>query len=113
MNCLFCNIAQKKIPATVVYEDKDVIAFKDLNPQAPTHILIVPHKHIATLNDLKPVDAELVGKLVLAAKKIAEEHEHAEGGYRLVLNCNKDAGQTVFHIHCHLLGGRAMHWPPG
>ncbi len=113
MNCLFCNIAQKKIPATIVYEDEDVVALKDLNPQAPTHILIIPQKHISTLNDLQPGDAALVGKVILAAKNIAKEKGLAEGGYRLVLNCNKDAGQTVFHIHCHLLGGRAMLWPPG
>jgi len=113
MSCLFCNIAQKKIPATLVYEDDDVVAFEDLNPQAPTHVLVIPRKHIATLNDVQPEDAELIGKVILAAKKIAKESGHAEGGYRLVLNCNKEAGQTVFHIHCHLLGGRAMHWPPG
>jgi len=113
MSCLFCNIAQKKIPATLVYEDDDVVAFKDLNPQAPTHVLVIPRKHIETLNDVQPEDAELIGKVILAAKKIAKENGHAEAGYRLVLNCNKEAGQTVFHIHCHLLGGRAMHWPPG
>jgi len=89
MSCLFCNIAQKKIPATIVYEDEDVVAFKDLNPQAPTHILVIPRKHIATLNDLQPEDAALVGKVVLAAKNIAGENGHEEGGYR------------------------AMHWPPG
>ena len=113
MSCLFCNIAEKKIPASFIYEDDDVIAFKDLHPQAPTHILVVPRKHIATLNDLEPEDAELVGKIILAAKNIANENEHADRGYRLVLNCNKEAGQSVFHIHCHLLGGRPMHWPPG
>ena len=113
MSCLFCNIAQKKIPASIVYEDEDVVAFKDLNPQAPTHILVIPHKHISTINDLKPEDAELVGKVVLAAKNIAEQAGHSAAGYRLVLNCNKEAGQTVFHIHCHVLGGRAMKWPPG
>ncbi len=113
MDCIFCKIAQKEIPATIVYEDSDVVAFKDLNPQAPTHTLVIPKTHIATLNDLETENAELVGKMVLAAKTIAAENGHSDAGYRLVLNCNDDGGQTVFHIHCHVLGGRTMQWPPG
>lgn len=113
MDCIFCKIANNEIPATIVYQDDDVVAFKDLNPQAPTHTLVVPRKHIPTLNDVTAGDAELVGKMVLAASKIAADSGHADAGYRLVLNCNQDGGQTVFHIHCHVLGGRIMNWPPG
>ncbi len=112
-DCIFCKIASGEIPANVVYQDDDVLAFRDLNPQAPTHILVIPRKHIATTNDLQPEDAELVGKLYLAAKQIAAEEGLAEKGYRTVMNCNREAGQTVFHIHLHLLGGRHMSWPPG
>lgn len=111
--CIFCRIAAGEIPADLVYEDEAVVAFRDLNPQAPTHILIIPRRHIATTNDLTPEDAELVGKLVLVAKQVAAKEGIAEDGYRLVLNCNAGAGQTVFHIHLHLLGGRALGWPPG
>ncbi|MCG8013774.1 MAG: histidine triad nucleotide-binding protein [Candidatus Thiodiazotropha weberae] len=96
-----------------VYEDDDVLAFRDINPQAPCHVLIIPKKHISTLNDLTEQDAELVGKLYLAAAKVAKQEGIDEAGYRTVMNCNEQAGQTVFHIHLHLLGGRRMNWPPG
>ena len=111
--CIFCKIAEGGIPAEVVYEDDDLVAFRDLNPQAPTHVLVIPRKHIPTTNDLTDEDARLMGKLVLAARDIAQQEGIAEAGYRTVLNCNAAAGQTVFHIHLHLLGGRPMGWPPG
>lgn len=110
---LFSKIAAGEIPADIVYEDEDLVAFRDIGPQAPTHVLVIPRKPIPTINDLEPGDAELVGKLFLAAKKIAEEEGIAEAGYRTVINCNAAAGQTVYHLHLHLLGGRAMQWPPG
>lgn len=112
-DCLFCSIIEGKIPAQKVYEDDTCVAFRDIKPQAPTHVLIVPRKHIATLNDLTPEDAPLVGKLFLAAKEIATQEGVAEAGYRTVFNCNAAAGQAVFHIHLHLLGGRNLGWPPG
>lgn len=111
--CIFCKIAEGGIPAEVVYETPEVVAFRDLNPQAPTHVLVIPRKHISTTNDLTEADAHLVGKLYLAAKEIAAAEGIAETGYRTVVNCNAGAGQTVFHIHLHLLGGRPMGWPPG
>jgi Diadenosine tetraphosphate (Ap4A) hydrolase and other HIT family hydrolases len=111
--CIFCKIAKGEIPAEVVYEDDQVLAFRDLNPQAPVHILVIPRRHIATLNDLDDGDAELMGRLHLAAKRIAADEGIAESGYRTVINCNAAAGQTVFHVHLHLLGGRPMGWPPG
>ena len=112
-DCLFCKIAAGDIPADKVYEDDHVIAFRDIAPKAPTHVLVIPHRHISTLNDLEPTDAELVGRMYLAARHVAHEEGLAEDGYRTVINCNADAGQTVFHIHLHLLGGRTMSWPPG
>jgi histidine triad (HIT) family protein len=112
-DCLFCKIRDGEIPGEVVYENDDVLAFRDVNPQAPTHILVIPRKHIATTNDLEAYDAAVVGKMMLAAKQIAADEGFAAEGYRLVLNCNEGAGQTVFHIHMHLLGGRRMTWPPG
>lgn len=112
-DCIFCKIISGDIPGDIVHQDDDVLAFRDLNPKAPTHILIIPKTHISTLNDLQVEDAELVGKLYLAAKKIAADEGIAEDGYRTVMNCNAQAGQTVFHIHLHLLGGRPMSWPPG
>jgi len=112
-DCLFCKIAEKSIPAEVVFEDEEVVAFRDINPQAPTHILIIPREHIATLNDLTNKQAALVGRLVLVAKRLAQKAGIAEDGYRTVFNCNRAAGQAVFHIHLHLLGGRSMTWPPG
>lgn len=112
-DCLFCKIRDGEIPAEVVYEDDDVLAFNDVNPHAPVHVLIIPKKHIATVNDVAAGDSAIIGKLYLAAKHIAAERDIAEDGYRLVVNCNAMAGQTVYHIHLHLLGGRRMTWPPG
>jgi len=111
--CLFCRIAAGEIPADVVRADPDVVAFRDINPQAPTHILIIPREHISSVSDLEEPQAQVMGKLFLAAKELAREEGIAEGGYRMVVNAGADAGQTVFHIHLHLLGGRGMGWPPG
>ncbi len=110
---IFQKIIDREINADIVYEDDRVLAFKDINPQAPVHILIIPKKHIATINDADDSDAELLGRLILTAKKIAKEEGIDESGYRVVMNCNEGAGQSVFHIHLHLLGGRPMNWPPG
>ena len=112
-DCLFCKLLAGGIPASIVYEDERVVAFRDINPQAPTHVLVIPRRHIATLNDLGPDDDGLVGELVRRAAAIAKEQGHAERGYRVVFNCNADAGQTVFHIHLHLVAGRKLGWPPG
>lgn len=112
-DCLFCKMVEGEIKADVVYEDDEVLAFRDINPQAPVHVLIIPKKHISTINDLQETDASLVGKMYLAAKDIAKQSGIADEGYRAVMNCNAGAGQTVFHIHLHLLGGRGMQWPPG
>lgn len=113
MDCLFCKINKGEIRAKIIHQDDLVMAFDDINPEAPCHKLIIPRKHIATLNDLSPEDNELIGHMVQTAKKLAADLQIAETGYRLVFNCNRGAGQTVFHIHIHLLGGRTMHWPPG
>jgi histidine triad (HIT) family protein len=110
---IFGRIAAGEIPADIVYQNDDLVAFRDLSPQAPIHILIIPRKPIRTLNDLEEADAELVGKLFLAAAKVAKQVGIAEGGYRVVVNCNAAGGQTVFHLHLHLLGGRSLQWPPG
>lgn len=112
-NCLFCRIAAGEIPAKIVFEDDRCVAFEDINPQAPTHVLVVPRQHIATLNDLTAGQEDLVGHLVTAARGIAAARGHADPGYRVVMNCNAAAGQTVFHVHLHLLGGRSLSWPPG
>lgn len=112
-NCIFCKIIDGDIPSQKVYEDDDVFAFKDLNAQAPLHVLIIPKKHISSINALTADDAETVGKLYLAAKKIATDAGYADDGYRVVMNCGEAAGQTVFHIHLHLLAGRSLAWPPG
>jgi histidine triad (HIT) family protein len=112
-DCLFCRIINGEIPATIVYKDDRVVAFNDINPQAPTHVLVVPRRHIAALNDLSPSDDGLVGELVRRAAAIAKERGIADVGYRTVFNTNPGAGQTVFHVHLHLLGGRPMRWPPG
>jgi histidine triad (HIT) family protein len=112
-DCLFCKIAAGQIPATIVFQDDHIAAFKDITPRAPTHVLVVPRRHIASLNELGPGDDALVGEMVRAAASIAKEQGLADRGYRTVFNCNADAGQTVFHIHLHLLGGRTMAWPPG
>lgn len=112
-NCLFCKMVAGEIQPDKVYEDDEVLAFRDISPQAPTHILIIPRRHIATTNDLTPDDAGLIGRMHLVAKQIAAEEGLAERGYRLLMNCNADGGQAVYHIHLHLLGGRPMRWPPG
>jgi histidine triad (HIT) family protein len=112
-DCLFCKIGAGEIPADIVHETDEVVAFRDINPQAPTHALIIPKRHIASINALQEGDADIVGKLFLAAKEIARDEGFAEPGYRVVMNCNAAAGQTVFHIHLHLLGGRDLTWPPG
>ena len=113
MDCLFCKIIDGSIPTTIAYKDDVVIAFNDINPQAPCHLLIVPRKHIATLNDVQAEDSALISHMVHTAKQLAVKQNIAEEGYRIVMNCNAEAGQTVFHIHLHLLGGRRMKWPPG
>jgi histidine triad (HIT) family protein len=110
---IFGKIASGEIPADIVYEDEHVVAFRDLNPQAPTHVLVIPRKPIRTLNDAGDDDAELVGRLFLAAAKVAEQDGIAADGYRTVINCNAGAGQTVYHLHVHVLGGRPLQWPPG
>ena len=110
-DCLFCRIVRGEIPATVVHKDDHVVAFRDMNPQAPVHVVIVPREHVASLNDA--TDAEMLGRLSLAASEIARREGVADSGYRTVVNTNRAAGQTVFHIHLHLLGGRSMAWPPG
>jgi histidine triad (HIT) family protein len=112
-DCLFCKMTNGEIKPNKVYEDEEILAFRDIAPQAPTHVLIVPKRHISTLNDLQQEDAALVGKLYLAAKEVAQAEGIAERGYRTLINCNAEAGQSVFHVHLHLLGGRPMGWPPG
>jgi histidine triad (HIT) family protein len=112
-DCLFCKIAAGDINADVIFDSKSVVAFRDINPQAPTHILIIPKRHISTINDLAESDADIVGQLYLAARDIACREGIADAGFRTVMNCNAGAGQTVFHVHLHLLGGRALTWPPG
>jgi histidine triad (HIT) family protein len=110
---LFGKIIRREIPAEIVFEDDDVLAFRDVNPQAPVHALFIPKKPLASLNDAGAADALLIGKLVLAACQWAKQQGFADDGYRCVINCNRDGGQTVFHLHLHLLAGRQMHWPPG
>lgn len=112
-NCLFCKILAGDIPADIVYESDNAIGFRDISPQAPTHVLVIPRKHIATINEIEPGDEGLVGSLYTAAKEIASAEGLSEDGYRAVMNCNAGAGQTVFHIHLHVLGGRTLTWPPG
>jgi histidine triad (HIT) family protein len=112
-DCLFCKIIGGQIPAAIVYQDDDLVVFKDINPQAALHVLVVPRRHIATLNDLQPGDDGLVGEMVRRAAAIAAENGYDARGYRTVFNCNADAGQTVWHIHLHLLAGRRLSWPPG
>lgn len=112
-DCLFCRMINGHVKPDIVFENDAVLAFKDINPQAPVHVLVIPKKHIATLNDLEPNQEILVGEMFLSAKKIAEQLGIADGGYRTVINCNRDAGQTVFHLHLHVLGGRQLGWPPG
>ena len=112
-DCLFCKIVAGQIPSTPVYQDERLFAFRDINPQAPFHALIVPRRHIATLNDVTTADQDLLGEMLRRAAALAAEHGYAERGYRTVFNCNGDAGQTVFHLHLHLLAGRGLGWPPG
>lgn len=112
-DCLFCKMVSGEIKPDVVFEDDDVLAFRDANPQAPTHVLVIPKTHISTTNDLDENNAGVIGQMCLAARRIALDEGVAEAGYRLVMNCNAGAGQSVFHIHLHLLGGRQMTWPPG
>jgi len=113
MDCIFCKIINKQINANILYEDDQALAFEDINPQAPVHILIIPKKHIPNNLAITDKDKELIGHLFQIANKIAVEKAIADKGFRLVTNCNKEAGQAVFHLHIHLLGGRVMHWPPG
>jgi histidine triad (HIT) family protein len=112
-DCLFCKMVSGEIKPDIVFEDDEVLAFRDVNPQAPMHVLVIPKTHISTVNDLTPEHTGLVGRLYLAAQKIAADEGVAEPGYRLVMNCNSEAGQSVYHIHLHVLGGRPMAWPPG
>ena len=112
-DCLFCKIVKGDIPADALYEDDDVLVFRDINAQAPFHVLVIPKKHIATINDLQADDAALVGKMYLAAKQVANQAGYSDEGYRTVMNCGESAGQTVFHIHLHVLAGRNLSWPPG
>jgi len=112
-DCLFCKIAGGEIPAKIVREDADLVAFEDIQPQAPHHVLVVPRRHIASANDLAPEDEAIVGKMLRAAAAVARERGFAEAGWRAVLNTNAEGGQVVFHLHLHVLGGRRMRWPPG
>lgn len=112
-DCLFCKIITGEIPTEIIYQDNEIIAFNDIEPQAPTHILVIPKQHISTINDIKSEEAALIGKLYLTVQQLAKEHNINEPGYRTVMNCNSDGGQAVYHIHLHLLGGRKLKWPPG
>ena len=112
-NCIFCKIVNKDIPANVLYENETVMAFEDLNPQAPVHCLVIPKKHIATANDMENADQDILGQLLLAGKTVAQSKEIANDGYRFVMNTGSHGGQSVYHIHLHVLGGRPLTWPPG
>jgi histidine triad (HIT) family protein len=112
-DCLFCRVVSGDVPASIVRENAELVAFKDINPQAPLHALIIPRRHIPSLNDLGEADDALVGRMLRLAASIAADAGYAERGYRTVFNCNRDAGQSVFHIHLHLLAGRGLGWPPG
>ena len=112
-DCLFCKILDGEVPADVIYENDTVLAFRDINPMAPTHVLIIPRQHVGTINDIDAEHELMVGRLFSAAKAIAAEEGLSEKGYRVVMNCGEGAGQSVFHIHLHLLGGRGFDWPPG
>lgn len=113
MNCIFCRIIAGEIPARIVLEEPGLLAFRDVNPVAPTHVLVVPRRHIVSLADITDADAELIGRMFVAARKVAEIDGVVERGFRAVFNSGRDGGQTVFHLHLHVLAGRAMHWPPG
>lgn len=112
-SCIFCKIISKEIPSKIVYEDDEVLSFHDINPQAPVHVLLIPKKHIPSLAEITENDQAILGKLLISASKIAKKLGISEDGYRLVINTNRDAQQTVFHIHIHIIGGRPMSWPPG
>ncbi len=112
-DCLFCKIVNKELPSNIIFENDRLMAFKDIDPQAPIHFLIIPKMHISTLNDLESGHQELIGEMFLTAKQLAKEYKIAKAGYRTVFNCNQEGGQAVYHIHLHLLGGRQMCWPPG
>lgn len=112
-DCLFCKIIAGDIPADIIHETDTTVAFRDINPQAPTHALVIPREHIATINDIEDGQAGLVGSLFTAARDVARQEGLVDGGYRVVMNCGEGAGQTVFHLHLHVLGGRSMTWPPG
>lgn len=112
-DCLFCKIAEKTIPSKLVHEDERAVAFEDINPQAPTHVLVIPKRHVASVSELAEADAGLLGHLMLTAAAVAKQKGIAEAGYRVVVNTGRNGGQTVFHLHLHVLGGRPMHWPPG
>ncbi len=111
--CIFCRVVKKELPSTILYEDEETVAFKDINPQAPFHAVIVPKRHIERVSDLKDDQTTVAAKLIQVGNRLARKEGVAEKGYRLVINCNRDGGQTVYHLHLHLLGGRPFHWPPG
>ena len=113
MSTIFTKIINKEIPADILFENENILAFRDINPQAPIHFLVIPKKEISTLNDLEETDKDIVGELFIVAKNLAKEEGIADSGYRTVFNCNKDGAQTVYHIHLHVLGGRQLNWPPG
>jgi histidine triad (HIT) family protein len=113
MSCLFCRIIAGEIPGKFLHQDDRIVVLQDINPQAPLHVLVIPRKHVATLNDLSQEDDGLIGEMLRRAAIVAREHGVADSGYRAVFNCNREAGQTVFHIHLHVLGGRSLGWPPG
>lgn len=112
-DCVFCRVANKQIPSSIVFEDEETLAFNDINPQAPVHIIIMPKRHLERISDIDITNSQIMGKLVLVANNLAALKGILKSGYRIVINCNKDAGQAVFHLHVHLLGGRALSWPPG
>ena len=112
-NCLFCRVIDGDIPSEIVFESENIVAFKDIQPQAPVHLLIIPKKHISTMNDLDDSDKEIISEIIFTAKNLAENHDISTYGYRTVFNCNSAGGQAVYHLHLHLLGGRQMTWPPG
>ena len=112
-NCLFCKIAAGSVPANIAYQDENYVAFHDINPQAPTHILIIPRTHVPTLNDLTVEHKQMIGGMFVVAARLAKEAGIDQAGWRVVFNCNHGAGQSVYHVHLHLLGGRPLHWPPG
>ena len=112
-DCIFCKIGSGEIPVDKLYEDGSIVGFRDIQPEAPTHVVVIPKKHIATMNDATKSDSQVLSNMLLASQKIAKNEGLAEGGYRIVINCNRDGGQAVFHLHAHVLGGRRMSWPPG